>query len=60
VGDQVRARSLLFECKVCVLPGGIDWPGAEAKNYSTRRDFLLHVGTVINAIAAFMIGSSDL
>jgi Rieske Fe-S protein len=28
----------------------------EAKNYSTRRDFLLHVGTVINAIAAFMIG----
>jgi Rieske Fe-S protein len=28
----------------------------EAKNYSTRRDFLLHVGVVINAIAAFMIG----
>jgi menaquinol-cytochrome c reductase iron-sulfur subunit len=28
----------------------------EAKNYSTRRDFLLQVGAVINAIAAFMIG----
>ena len=28
----------------------------EAKNYSTRRDFLLQVGIVINTIAAFMIG----
>lgn len=28
----------------------------EAKNYSTRRDFLLQAGIVINTIAAFMIG----
>jgi menaquinol-cytochrome c reductase iron-sulfur subunit len=28
----------------------------EAKNYSTRRDFLLKVGVVINTVAAFMIG----
>jgi menaquinol-cytochrome c reductase iron-sulfur subunit len=28
----------------------------EAKKYSTRRDFLLQVGTAINAVAAFMIG----
>ena len=28
----------------------------EAKNYSTRRDFLLQIGVVINAVAAFMIG----
>ena len=28
----------------------------EAKNHSTRRDFLLQIGVVINAIAAFMIG----
>ncbi len=28
----------------------------EAKSYSTRRDFLLQIGVVINAVAAFMIG----
>jgi menaquinol-cytochrome c reductase iron-sulfur subunit len=28
----------------------------EAKKYSTRRDFLLQVGVVINTIAAFMVG----
>jgi menaquinol-cytochrome c reductase iron-sulfur subunit len=28
----------------------------EAKPYSTRRDFLLQIGVVINAVAAFMIG----
>jgi menaquinol-cytochrome c reductase iron-sulfur subunit len=28
----------------------------EAKNYSTRRDFLLQVGVVINTIAGLMIG----
>ena len=28
----------------------------EAKNYSTRRDFLLKVGVAINAIATLMIG----
>ena len=26
MGDQVRARSLLFECEVCVLPGGSTGP----------------------------------
>lgn len=28
----------------------------EAKSYSTRRDFLLQIGVVLNTIAAFMIG----
>jgi menaquinol-cytochrome c reductase iron-sulfur subunit len=28
----------------------------EAKNHSTRRDFLLQIGLLINAIAGFMIG----
>src|SRR6202790_831614 len=28
----------------------------EAKSYSTRRDFLLQIGLVLNAIAGFMIG----
>jgi menaquinol-cytochrome c reductase iron-sulfur subunit len=28
----------------------------EAKSYSTRRDFLLQIGVVINTVAAFMIG----
>jgi menaquinol-cytochrome c reductase iron-sulfur subunit len=28
----------------------------EAKSYSTRRDFLLQVGVLINTVAAFMIG----
>ena len=28
----------------------------EAKSYSTRRDFLLQIGVVLNAVAAFMIG----
>ena len=28
----------------------------EVKNYSTRRDFLLQAGIVINTIAAFLIG----
>ena len=31
-------------------------PSPEAKSYSTRRDFLLQVGVVINAVAGFMIG----
>ena len=28
----------------------------EAKNYSTRRDFLLKIGVALNTVAAFMIG----
>jgi menaquinol-cytochrome c reductase iron-sulfur subunit len=28
----------------------------EAKNYSTRRDFLLKIGVLLNTVAAFMIG----
>jgi menaquinol-cytochrome c reductase iron-sulfur subunit len=31
-------------------------PSPQAKSYSTRRDFLLQVGVVINAVAGFMIG----
>jgi len=28
----------------------------EPKSYSTRRDFLLQIGIVLNAVAGFMIG----